>query len=357
MSPDPSRRFLRPAARGPVRCAHGCIVLVTLFLVFVLGSGSGAAAATPQTSLTPSGDEPLLAGRNVPFGALAAAPGDGDGLSLLDAVVLGVVEGVTEYLPVSSTGHLLVTEQALGISGDADLETAAEAYAICIQFGAIMAVLVLYWRRFVSIVRGIAGRDPVGRRLAWTLLASFIPAVILGLLAERFIKEYLFAVWPIVIAWIVGGIVILIVARRDRLSGRTSSEGEPMEELTVKRALVIGLLQCVAMWPGVSRSLATILGGRLVGLSTSAAVEFSFLLGLITLTAATVYSTIKDGAVIVETLGIVAPIVGVIVAFVSAALAVRWMVGYLNRHTLAVFGWYRIAIGVVVGALVLAGVL
>ena len=130
-----------------------------------------------------------------------------------------------------------------------------------------------------------------------------------------------------------------------------------MEELTVKRALVIGLLQCVAMWPGVSRSLATILGGRLVGLSTSAAVEFSFLLGLVTLTAATVYSTIKDGAVIVDTLGVVAPIVGVIVAFVSAALAVRWMVGYLNRHTLAVFGWYRIGIGIVVGALVLAGVL
>jgi undecaprenyl-diphosphatase len=342
----------------------GWALLVVCAWVLAAEVGGPAAAASPAASavgvaaVTPAAHTAAAESvRQVPLGALAAESGDDKGLSLLDALILGVVEGVTEYLPVSSTGHLLVTQQALGIYGNADLETAADAYAICIQFGAIMAVLVLYWGRFVQILRGIIGRDPLGRRLAWALLASFIPAAVLGVLGEQYIKEYLFAIWPIVIAWIVGGIVILVVAHYDTRSGRRSSEGTPMEGLTAKRALVIGLLQCVAMWPGVSRSLATILGGRLVGLSTAAAVEYSFLLGLITLTAATVYSTIKDGAVIVETLGIVAPIVGVIAAFVSAALAVKWMVGYLNRHSLAVFGWYRIGIGIVVAALVLAGVL
>jgi undecaprenyl-diphosphatase len=292
-----------------------------------------------------------------PAAAKAAQAADGDGLSLTDAVILGVVEGVTEYLPVSSTGHLLVTEEALALTDTESEKSAADAYAIIIQFGAILAVLVLYWRRFWSMVRGLAGRDRQGRKLALALIASFVPAAIIGFLGEKYIKEYLFAVWPIIAAWVVGGIVILAVVWYDRRSGRRLDQGCALEELTPPKALVIGLLQCVAMWPGVSRSLATILGGRLVGLSTQAAVEFSFLLGLVTLTAATGYETVKDGQMIVDTLGVAAPIVGIVVAFVSAALAVRWMVGYLNKHSLAVFGWYRIGIGIVVATLVLTNVL
>jgi undecaprenyl-diphosphatase len=292
-----------------------------------------------------------------PAAAKAAQAADGGGLSLTDAVILGVVEGVTEYLPVSSTGHLLVTEEALALTDTESEKSAADAYAIIIQFGAILAVLVLYWRRFWSMVRGLAGRDRQGRKLALALIASFVPAAIIGFLGEKYIKEYLFAVWPIIAAWVVGGIVILAVVWYDRRSGRRLDQGCALEELTPPKALVIGLLQCVAMWPGVSRSLATILGGRLVGLSTQAAVEFSFLLGLVTLTAATGYETVKDGQMIVDTLGVAAPIVGIVVAFVSAALAVRWMVGYLNKHSLAVFGWYRIGIGIVVATLVLTNVL
>ena len=278
-------------------------------------------------------------------------------LSLLDAFALGIVEGVTEYLPISSTAHLLVTEKALGLNDTKAEKDAADSYAIVIQFGAILAVLVLYWRRFWDMLRGIAGRDPRGRHLAWVLLLSFIPAVILGYIGEKYIKDYLFAMWPIIAAWIVGGIVILVVARHDVRTDHKPDQGLVLHGLTPKKAIAIGLLQCVAMWPGVSRSLATILGGRLVGLSTTAAVEFSFLLGFVTLTAASVFEVIKNGSDIVNTLGVAAPIVGVVVAFIAAAIAIKWMVGYLQRHTLALFGWYRIAVGIVCAVLVLTGVL
>ena len=180
-----------------------------------------------------------------------------------------------------------------------------------------------------------------------------IPAVLIGVLGEQLLKDYLFHLWPITAAWLVGGVVILAVVRSDKRAGRDSNQGDALEELTARKALVIGVLQCVAMWPGVSRSLITILGGRLVGLSTQAAVEYSFLLGLVTLTGASVYETAKEGATIVDTLGVVAPLVGIVAAFVAAALSIKWMVGYLNRHSLAIFGWYRIGLAFVVAALIL----
>lgn len=288
-----------------------------------------------------------------PPAAAPDAPAGGQALNVRDAIILGVVEGVTEYLPVSSTGHLLLTEHLLGITGDAELKTAADSYAIAIQIGAILAVVLLYWQRLLSILRGLLGRDPAGRRLAIALVASFIPAVVIALIGERLIKDHLFALWPITAAWLVGGVVILAVARHDQATGLRPDDGAHMESLTVRRAVVIGLLQCVAMWPGVSRSLITLLGGRLVGLSTVAAVEYSFLLGLVTLSAATVYEAASEGATIVQTFGIVTPLIGVLAAFVSAALAVKWMVSYLSRHTLAIFGWYRLALGAAVAALIL----
>ncbi len=316
---------------------------VTFLAVVLLAAALGF--AQPSTAAAP------------PVGAASSAAAQGDGLSLVDAVVLGVVEGVTEYLPVSSTGHLLLAAHALGLNDTEEAKRAADAYVIVIQFGAILAVLVLYARRIWSMLRGIVGRDPDGRRVAVALVASVIPAVVIGLLAEQLLKDYLFHLWPITAAWLVGGLVILAVARHDRRTGHSPTEGATLEDLTLGRAFIIGLLQCVAMWPGVSRSLATILGGRLVGLSTQASVEYSFLLGLVTLTGATLVQTVQEGRLIVDTLGVVAPIVGVVVAFVAAALSIKWMVGYLNRHSLAIFGYYRIGLSVVVAALILTNVL
>ena len=316
------------------------VLLAALVACGPAAGGAAASAAAPAATPSPSP------------GPAASAEGD-SGLSISDAVVLGVVEGVTEYLPVSSTGHLLLAAEALGLTGTEEQKAAADAYVIVIQFGAILAVLVLYWRRVWSMLRGLAGRDPAGRRLALALIASVIPAVLIGVLGEQLLKDYLFHLWPITAAWLVGGVVILAVVRSDRRAGRDSNQGDALEELTARKAFVVGVLQCVAMWPGVSRSLITILGGRLVGLSTQAAVEYSFLLGLVTLTGASVYETAKEGATIVDTLGVVAPLVGIVAAFVAAALSIKWMVGYLNRHSLAIFGWYRIGLAFVVAALIL----
>lgn len=317
--------------------------------VLLLAAACGLAAATFATPAAAS---------TVPSPSPApAAAADGDtGLSIADAVILGVVEGLTEYLPVSSTGHLLLATEALGLTHTEAEKAAVDAYVIVIQFGAIVAVVVLYRRRVWGMLRGIAGRDPAGRRLAVALIASVIPAVIIGVLGERLLKDHLFRLWPITVAWLAGGLVILVVARHDVRAGHDSNAGDRLEDLTVRRAVVVGLLQCVAMWPGVSRSLVTILGGRLVGLSTQAAVEYSFLLGLVTLTGASLYETVKEGGAIVATLGSAAPAVGMVAAFVAAALSIKWMVGWLGRHTLAVFGWYRIGLAAVVVALLVTRV-
>lgn len=276
-----------------------------------------------------------------------------DELTFLDAAILGVVEGVTEYLPVSSTGHLMVTNRILGIGETPATEDAADSYIIAIQAGAILAVLLLYRERVGRIVAGLAGRDLEGRRLLTNLLVSFAPAVVVALTLEDVIKDRLFGTGPVVAAWIVGGIGILAWVRWG--SGR--GEGLPLESLTVRMALVIGLAQCIAMWPGTSRSLVTIIAALLVGLSLAAAVEYSFLLGLITLGAATSYEMVTNGSTIIDAFGWGPVLVGFATAFVSALIAVRWMVDYLQRHSLAIFGWYRIAAGLGTLALIAADVI
>jgi len=168
-----------------------------------------------------------------------------------------------------------------------------------------------------------------------------VPAAILGLIGEKVIKDYLFGVPPVVAAWAVGGVLILVLVANgviDRPGGRR------LEALTIRDALVIGLAQVVAMWPGTSRSMVTIVAALLLGYSILAAVEFSFLLGVVTLGAATAYSVVKDGSLMVDTFGLFTPLVGFVVAFVAAIVSIRWMVTYLERHSLAVFGWYRLAI-------------
>ena len=304
------------------------------------------------------------------------------------ALVLGVIEGVTEYLPVSSTGHLIVAQKMMGVGTSADpfeavkATEAANCFAICIQCGAIAAVLGLYWPRVRQMILGLLGKDQEGLKLIFALICGFLPAAVIGILANDWIEAKLFHFKWVALAWMVGGVAILGVDRWMKKGG--GSKGVELAQITLKMALVIGFAQCIAMWPGTSRSLMTILGGLLVGLRLSAAVEFSFLLGLVTLGAATAkkavwpvdlaekwaaipgyeaqtalhevagkYDTKLGGALLMwDTYGAVPLIIGVVAATVSAAVAVKWMVGYLNRRGLGVFGWYRIAIGIAAAVMV-----
>jgi len=270
-------------------------------------------------------------------------------MNAVQAALLGLVEGLTEYLPVSSTAHLLLTQRLLGIPQD----EASRAYAICIQAGAIVAVLGIFARRVKSMVLGLAGKDRAGLQLLVNVLVGFVPAALAGLLFEKRIERVLFGMWPIVASWFVGGLVILAMHRR--LRRRTG--GTALDALTPRQALLIGLAQCVALWPGTSRSLATILGGLAVGLEMAAAVEFSFLLGLVTLSAATGYKLLKSGGVMVSSYGASSLAIGFVVAFVSALVAVRWVIGWLQHRGMAIFGYYRIALALVVTALLAQGVL
>lgn len=288
--------------------------------------------------------------------SLATAAGETTGaatynMSWGQSIVLGIVEGLTEYLPISSTGHLYLTQRLMGIGESGPAKDAADAYAICIQIGAILAVLLLYFRRVRAMVMGLLGRDAEGRRMAVNLLAAFLPAVAVGVALEKSIKHFLFGMWPITAAWFVGGAAILIIAAKHRDTG----QGHPFGDLTWRQSLLIGAVQCLAMWPGTSRSLVTIIGGVAIGLSVPAAVEFSFLLGLVTLSAATAYEGLKQGGQIVATFGYLNPLIGIAVAFVSAVLAVKLMVSFLNRNALAWFGAYRIVLAVAVGAALLLG--
>ncbi len=271
-------------------------------------------------------------------------------MTILESIILGIVEGLTEYLPVSSTGHLIITQYLLGL-GHSD---AMKAFEICIQGGAILAVLGLYRRRVGEMLQGLCGKSAQGLQLMLNMIVGFLPAAILGLIFNDFIKGYLFNAETVITTWVLGGFVILAYVRMREKSGKGFG-GKPLEQLGWRGALGVGFLQSVAMCPGTSRSLMTMLGGLCVGLSVSAAVEFSFLLGLITLGAATVHDAVKYGADMVESIGWAPIIAGTITAWASSIIAVKWMVGYLNKHSLAIFGWYRIAAGIVMLILVLNG--
>jgi len=269
------------------------------------------------------------------------------------ALILGLVEGLTEYLPVSSTGHLILVQRVMGIGGQA-----ANAYAICIQAGAIVAVLGLYRHRLRQIGKGLIGSPGglAGRRLGLNLVIGLLPAAIIGVVFDDLIEAKLFGLKPIVAAWFIGGLAILIVAWRMKQRSRRRG-GRSLEQLTWQMALTIGFIQTLAMWPGTSRSLVTIVGGLLVGMSLAAAVEFSFLLGVLTLLAATVYKIHEAGPIMLEAYGWWPMLVGSMAAWVSAVVAVKWMVSYLRSHGLELFGYYRVAIAVVVGVLIICKVL
>jgi undecaprenyl-diphosphatase len=268
------------------------------------------------------------------------------------AVVLGLVEGITEYLPISSTGHLILTSSLLGLRTPENAE-ALVTFEITIQAGAILAVLGLYRHRVPQTWNGLRGRDPAGRRLLLHLVLAFLPAALLGPLLDDRIEAHLFRATPVLAALFLGGLWMLWLGRRG--AGGTHT----IESMDARMALAIGLFQCVAMWPGTSRSMMTIAGGVLLGLRAREAAEFSFLLGVPTLGAACAYKLVKnllgDGPNLFEQLGPAAVAIGFAVAAASAALAVRWLVGFLGRHGLAPFGWYRLALAVTLAALAWSG--
>ena len=277
-----------------------------------------------------------------------AAGGSVGLLTAPKAIILGAVEGITEFLPISSTGHLLVTQRLLDLGSGAG-KTAADTYAVAIQLGAILAVVALYWSRLLQMLRGVFGRDAEGLRLLLRLLTAFAPAAIVGFALDDTIKEHLFGPWPVIAAWAVGGVFLLVWKPKP---GSTEVVG-----ITTRHALIIGSAQVLALWPGVSRSLTTIVAALLVGLTMSAAVEFGFLLGLMTLSAATVLDLSKDGKTLVDDYGVRMPLLGAIVAFVTAALAAKWLVTYLRRHPLTIFGWYRLSAAAVALVLVVTNVI
>lgn len=293
-------------------------------------------------------------------------------LSVADAVILGVVEGVTEFLPVSSTGHLIIANHLLGLDRDTPLKgpagetlwhkrpsarnpagepltlkLAADTYAVVIQAGAIAAVALLYWNSLLSMLKGLLGRDPAGRRLLVSVLIAFVPAAGLGFLAHGWIEAHLFSIGG-VIAALVAGAVLMLWAEAWRRR-RPVTDVAPAE-ITPARAAVIGALQCAALWPGTSRSMMTIVGGYLTGLEPRRAAEFSFLLGFVTLTAASVYKGYRSGGAMIEVFGWGSVILGGIVAAVTAAICVRFLVHWLTRHGLALFAWYRLALAAVLAA-------
>lgn len=269
-------------------------------------------------------------------------------LSFPEAILLGIVEGITEFLPVSSTGHLLVVSDLIGF-GQGNAADAADTYAIAIQFGAILAVLGLYRSRVWSMVRGVAGKDHEGRHVLVALCAAFLPAALVGFVLGDAIKDALFGPVPVTIAWAVGGVALLVwVPRGGSLA---------LHQLSVRSAFIVGVAQSIALWPGVSRSLVTLVAGLALGLSIAAALEFSFLLGLITLSAATMFDSARNGNELLDTFGVATPLVGMVAACITAVVAVRWMVGYLSSRSLAIFGWYRLSIAAFATVLLLVGVL
>jgi undecaprenyl-diphosphatase len=267
------------------------------------------------------------------------------------AALMGLVEGLTEYLPVSSTGHLLLVERLMGIKQTA----ASDAFAVAIQLGAILAVLVVYVERFRQMAKGLVGRDTEGRVLVANIAVGFAPAALLGVFLGDVIKSHFFNMYTVAGCWAAWGLGILVIFRHRRFSD--PSVGKPLETLTWRGALMIGLFQVLAMIPGTSRSLVTIIGALVVGLSLPSAVEFSFLLGVVTLGAATCYDLVFHGGAIFAEFGVKAFAIGLLTSFVAGISAIKWMVSYLSRHGMTLFGWYRIGIAAATVALLLLGII
>ena len=259
---------------------------------------------------------------------------------LIKAAIMGVVEGLTEFLPISSTGHLILAGALLGFDDDK-----AKVFDIAIQTGAIFAVILVYWQKIRDTILALPS-DKQAQRFALNVLIAFLPAVILGLLFGKAIKAHLFT--PVVVAstFIIGGFIILWAEGRQQRNP-TLARIHEVEQMTPLDALKVGLAQCLAMVPGTSRSGATIIGGMLLGLSRKAATDFSFYLAIPTLIGAGAYSLYKERALL-SLADVPLFAVGLVVSFLSAWLCIRWLLRYIATHSFAGFAYYRIVFGVVV---------
>lgn len=271
-------------------------------------------------------------------------------MTLFQAAILGAIEGLTEFLPVSSTGHLILAAHAMGLVSDA-----MDAFEIVIQAGALLAVLWLYRERVMSLFTGIADPTSKGRALLLKLIVAFIPAAAIGFVTHKWIKAHLFGPRPVAIALIAGGLLILVVARwmRARAKAPGAKAQFRLDDLPISAALLIGLAQCFSLWPGTSRAMTTILAALVLGATPVAAAEFSFLLALPTLGAATLFDLLKHHDELTgPAIGGPGPlIVGLVVSAIVAAIAIRGFLRYVTSRGLEPFGWYRIVLGAVVIAL------
>jgi len=293
-------------------------------------------------------------------------------LGIDDAVILGVVEGVTEFLPISSTGHLIIANELLGLESDRPLldkagnplwykkrsekhpagvpltvKLAADTYAVVIQIGAISAVMFLYWQQLFMMLGGLLGRSSAGLRLLRNVFYAVLPAGVIGLLLHDLIEQYLFSIWAVIVAQVLGALLMLWAERwRHNNTGVGRAKGDGAD-LTPRKALGIGFAQCLAMWPGTSRSMVTIVGGYLAGLNPAKAAEFSFVVGLPTLAGAALLKGVKSGPAMIEVFGWGNVLLGTLVAAVSALVAVKFFVHVISRYGLTFFAWYRLALALV----------
>jgi len=258
------------------------------------------------------------------------------------AVLLGLLEGLTEFLPVSSTGHLILLGDRLGANDEA-----AKTLDVVIQLGAVLAVVVYFRARLAKLLRGLVAREPEQIAIAKAVMIAFVPAAVAGLLFHKKIEELLFAPGPVAAALIIGGVLMIGIESWRKRSGDQGEDG--LAAVTPRRALGIGFAQCFSLWPGASRSMSTIVGGQLGGVSTAAAADFSFLLAIPTLGAATIYKLLKGGRALLAAPGGAASLaIGMVVSFVVALVVIAAFLRYLKRFGLLPFGVYRIVLGMIV---------
>lgn len=260
-----------------------------------------------------------------------------ENFELFKALFLGLIEGLTEFLPISSTGHLILFGHLINFHSDS-----GRAFEVVIQLGAILAVCWLYRQKIIELVKGSFSGDVHARRFAINVFVAFLPAVVIGILAVDFIKQVLFS--PIVVAFalIIGGLIIFAVEAREFKSKTIEAT-----DITLKQAILVGFAQCLAMIPGTSRSGSTIIGGMLSGLSRKAATEFSFFLAMPTMLGAATYDLIRNASVLTSD-NMINITVGFVAAFIAALLVVKALVKFVEKHTLRVFAWYRIIFGILI---------
>ncbi len=300
-------------------------------------------------------------------------------LSIGDALILGVVEGITEFLPISSTGHLIITNRALGLDADElmldsrgaviwidpptidapegrplTLKLAADTYIVVIQVGAILAVVMVFWSSVASVFRGLMGNDPSGLLLLRNIALAFFPVVFVGLALDDWIDANLFSIGTMIAALVVGAILMLGAENWRKRRGLSLDAPKTPAELSVREALLVGAMQCLALWPGMSRSMVTMVGGYFGGLAPAKAAEFAFLVGVPVLGGAAVYKGMQTGPAMLALFGWTEMLVGAAAATISAALAVRFLVVWLQKFGLGAFAIYRLILAAVLAWWVIA---